>query len=113
MSQKRLTEFVVNPNVASAIMSRQEIEKQIARRYYWDVGFHTGVGYYEEHYQAGKPITLAQLNKALASELRGQKAYYKMSPKARRFGLWAGQGKLYRQKIKVLRELIKQKKALK
>jgi len=90
-------------------MTTSDKEKRIASRYYWDVGHIVGVGYFEEHYQAGIAPTLTQLKKALAIEQRGLKHYYSMSPKARRFGLWASQGKRYREKIKILKELIKER----
>jgi hypothetical protein len=82
----------------------QELEAKIRQSYYWD-GRKGG----EEDYKTGKPVPMKDLREALKRSLDSKKHYYSMSPKARRFGLWKGQGKLINHDIKVFRNLITQK----
>lgn len=82
-----------------------EKEKEIRIIYYWDA--RKGG---EDALRKGIPVSLKDLEKDLENELRMKKEYYEMSSKSRRFGLNKALGKSYNEKIKVFRELIKEKK---
>jgi len=86
-----------------------EKEKQI-NNILWLRVHPLGLG--EDDYN-NRAITLKELTKFLEKEYNGLKEYCKMSPKARRYGLWKNQGKLYRERIRILKELIKMKKEIK